>query len=151
VTEQLGDDDVNLGGAEPVGTRYATSSQARHHRPHLLPHETGDIMKIAAESPGRGIPAVPVPWTLTTWQHTAERAEAVLSEVEQAAEGGSASTALLGAVASLAQACAHLASTELAVVAIGELGYQTGWRDGQQAQARPRKRGKRKTCLRLVH
>jgi hypothetical protein len=117
----------------------------------LLPHETGDIMKIAAESPGRGIPAVPVPWSLTTWQHTAERSEAVLSEVEQAAEGGSASIALLGAVASLAQACAHLASTELAVVAIGDLGYQTGWRDGQQAQARPRKRGKRKTYLRLVH
>ncbi|HWG61916.1 MAG TPA: hypothetical protein VG253_09405 [Streptosporangiaceae bacterium] len=107
-------------------------------------------MKIPAESPGRGILAVPVPWNLTTWQHTAERAEAVLSELEQAAEGGSVGNALFSAVASLAQASAFLASTELAVVAIGELGYQTGWRDGQQAQARPRKRGKRKTYLRLV-
>ena len=107
-------------------------------------------MKIVAESPGHDIPALPVPWSLTTWQHTAERAEAVLSEVEQAAEGGSASIALLGAVASLAQACAFLASTELPVVAIGEAGYQAGWRDGREAQARPRKRGKRKAYLRLV-
>jgi hypothetical protein len=38
-------------------------------------------MKIPAESPERGIPAVPVPWNVTTWQHTAERAEAVLSEL----------------------------------------------------------------------
>ncbi len=91
-------------------------------------------MKIAAESPGCDIPALPVPWNLTTWQHTAQKAEAVLSEVEQAAEGGSASIALLGAVASLAQACASLA----------------GWRDGQQAQARRRKRRKRKAYLRLV-
>ena len=107
-------------------------------------------MKIAAESPGCDIPALPVPWNLTTWQHTAQKAEAVLSEVEQAAEGGSASIALLGAVASLAQACAFLASTELPVVAIGEAGYQAGWRDGREAQARPRKRGKRKAYLRLV-
>jgi hypothetical protein len=149
VTVQLGDDD-DISGAELVGTRYVTSTQVRHHRPHLLPHETGDNMKITAESPGRGIPALPVPWNLTTWQHTAERADAVLSEVEQAVEGGSVSTALLGAVSSLAQACAFLASTELAVVAIGERGYQAGWRDGQQAQARPRKRGKRKANLRLV-
>ena len=108
-------------------------------------------MKIAAESPGRDIPVLPVPWNLTTWQHTAEKAEAVLSEVKQAADGGSASIALLGAVASLAQACASLASTELAVVAIGEAGYQAGWRDAQQAQARPQKRRKRKAHLRLVH
>jgi hypothetical protein len=107
-------------------------------------------MKIAAQSPGRGIPALPVPWSLTTWQHTAERAEAVLSEVEQAGDGNP-SVALLSAVASLAQACASLASTEVAVVAIAERGYQAGWRDAQQTQARPRKRGKRKAYLRLVH
>ena len=78
----------------------------------------------------------------------------MLSEVEQAAEGGSASIALLGAVASLAQACTSLASTELPIAAIGkagyEMGYKAGWRDGQQAQARPRKRRKRRAYLRLV-
>lgn len=107
-------------------------------------------MKITAESPGRGIPALPIPWNLTTWQHTAERADNVLSDVEQAVEDGSVSVALVGAVSSLAQACAFLASTELAVAAISEYVYRAGWRDGQQAQVRPRKRSKRKAYLRLV-
>lgn len=104
-------------------------------------------MKIAASTTGQDASALAVPWNPTTWQHTAEVANAVLSEVSRASAAGNASDELLSAVSALTLVCTHMFQTELAVEAI----YRLGWdRAQQQLRERPRKRRTSRTHLHLV-
>ena len=94
-------------------------------------------MEIAADTPGQGASALPVPWNPTLWQHAAEMGAAGLPEVRATSAAGEPDEALLSAVSALALACDYMAGAELASGAI----YWLGWSDAQQQMRnRPKRR-----------